>query len=735
MTDANLFLGRLIPEYFPSIFGPEENLPLDTDVTKKLFQKLTREVNDSIKDEERHLSAEQVASGFVRVADEAMCRPIRTLTEARGHDVSDHVLASFGGAGGQHACSIAAALSIGRVVIHKYSSILSAYGMALADVVTEVQQPDAIAYTKGTHQQVMLRLDYLTQQARDELKSQGFVDERIRFERYLNMRYQGSDTALMILEPADKDYGRAFVARHRFEFGFVMERDILIDDVRVRGIARSQVSEEKSPLDDIIFKQRSRPNSGLFRSIYFETAGWQDTQIFRLNDLTPGSCIDGPAIIIDDTQTIVVLPTATATILSQHVIIDIHGGERKKVGTSGVDPIQLSVFGHRFMSIAEQMGRTLQKTSISTNIKERLDFSCALFSDNGKLVANAPHVPVHLGSMQYAVIYQHNLWQGKLKDGDVLVSNHPQSGGSHLPDITVITPVFDGDGKILFYVASRGHHADIGGISPGSMPPASKELWEEGAAIDSFKLVTAGKFDEEGITDLLLHKPSQYPGCSGSRNIKDNISDLYAQVAANQKGINLIHGLIEEYGYDIVKFYMYAIQENAELAVRTLLKETFTRFNGQPLQAIDYMDDGTPIKLCITIDGETGNATFDFTGTGPEVYGNINAPPAVCNSAIIYCLRSLIKADIPLNQGCLNPIRVIIPDKSLLSPSAGAAVVGGNVLTSQRTTDVILRAFEACAASQGCLNNLVFGIGGKSADGKHVRGFGYYETVSIITNR
>jgi 5-oxoprolinase (ATP-hydrolysing) len=346
----------------------------------------------------------------------------------------------------------------------------------------------------------------------------------------------------------------------------------------------------------------------------------------------------------------------------------------------------------------------------------------------------APHLPVHLGSMSTCVRKQAAIWKGKLKKGDVLVSNHPMFGGTHLPDITVITPAFSGD-KILFYVASRAHHADIGGILPGSMPPHSRELFQEGAAIKSEKLVSEGHFNEKRITELLLDEPAQYPGCSGTRGLSDNINDLKAQVAANQKGINLISTLMSDYGEEVVQFYMTNIQANAEKSVRQLLKEVYKRFEGQDLSAVDYMDDGSPIKLKVTIDPDKGEAIFDFSGTGPQVYGNINAPEAVTYSAIIYCLRCLISEDIPLNQGCLKPIHVRIPKKSFLSPSDNAAVVGGNVLTSQRVTDVVLKAFKACAASQGDTNNLTFGFGGTSfADGssnrKEIKGFGYYETIA-----
>lgn len=356
------------------------------------------------------------------------------------------------------------------------------------------------------------------------------------------------------------------------------------------------------------------------------------------------------------------------------------------------------------------------------------ELSCAS-EGHGLTLLAAPHLPVHLGSMSTCVRKQAEIWKGKLKKGDVLVSNHPMYGGTHLPDITVVTPAFSGD-KIVFYVASRAHHADIGGILPGSMPPHSRELFQEGASIKSEKLVSEGRFNEDRMIELLLHEPAQHDGCSGTRCLADNLNDLKAQIAANQKGINLITTLISDYTEEVVQHYMHAIQANAESSVRQLLKQVSERFSGKDLSAVDYMDDGSPISLKVTIDAEKGEADFDFTGTGPEVYANTNAPEAVTYSAIIYCLRCLIKEDIPLNQGCLTPINVKIPKRSFLSPSATAAVVGGNVLTSQRVTDVVLKAFQACAASQGDCNNLTFGFGGNVSGQNEVKGFGYYETIA-----
>ncbi|KAF8154608.1 Hydantoinase B/oxoprolinase [Crassisporium funariophilum] len=404
---------------------------------------------------------------------------------------------------------------------------------------------------------------------------------------------------------------------------------------------------------------------------------------------------------------------------------------RTKTPSNGPDPILLTLFANRFMSVAEAMGRSLQQTSISTNIKERLDFSCALFAPDGDLVANAPFIPIHLGSMSFAVKYQMNLYGDSLKEGDVLMTNSPHAGGSHLPDITIITPVFDSNTKkIIFFTASRGHHADIGGILPGSMPPTSVNIFEEGAEIVSFKIVDGGMFDQKGLVEYMVDKPSQYLGSSGCRNFRDVESDLKAQIAANHKGIQLIHAIVEDYGLETVQEYMYHIRSNAEMSVRNLLKDVAKRAGSNILSAIDYLDDGSPIQLRVEIDETNGSAVLDFEGTGCELRGNLNSPISVVHSAVIYCMRAMLDLDIPLNAGCLVPLEIKIPPKSLLSPSRTAAVCGGNVLTSQRIVDVVLKAFHAAAASQGCTNNLTFGAGGKDKDGNSIAGWGYYETIA-----
>ncbi|TCD69315.1 hypothetical protein EIP91_008071 [Steccherinum ochraceum] len=397
--------------------------------------------------------------------------------------------------------------------------------------------------------------------------------------------------------------------------------------------------------------------------------------------------------------------------------------------SKGPDPILLTLFANRFMSVAEAMGRSLQQTSISTNIKERLDFSCALFAPDGDLVANAPFIPIHLGSMSFAVKYQMNLHANNIKPGDVFMTNSPHAGGSHLPDITIITPVFD-NGKIIFFTASRGHHADIGGILPGSMPPTSTTIFEEGAHIISFKIVNEGMFDQAGLYDYMITQPAKYPESSGCRNIRDVESDLKAQIAANHKGVQLIQAIVDDYGLETVQEYMYHIRSNAEMSVRNLLKDVVKRAGSNILESVDYLDDGSPIQLRVEINEQDGSAVLDFQGTGCEVRGNLNAPISVVHSAVIYCMRAMLDMDIPLNAGCLVPLTIKLPEGSLLLPSKTAAVCGGNVLTSQRIVDVVLKAFHACAASQGCTNNLTFGAGGKDKDGKNVTGWGYYETIA-----
>ncbi|KAK5603961.1 hypothetical protein CRENBAI_025397 [Crenichthys baileyi] len=749
VTDANLALGRLLPSFFPKIFGPAENEPLSLEETMKHFHRLTEEINiflsasqtqvaanganksrnNTVPNSQSKMSVEEVAMGFVRVANEAMCRPIRALTQAKGHDTSQHVLACFGGAGGQHACAIARALAMKTVFIHKYSGVLSAYGLALADVVEEVQEPCSLKYEQQCFSELDRRMEQLCRRCRDTLCARGFSSAQIITEVFLHLRYEGTDCALMVTADGYPghvhscqagDFRSAFTKRYLKEFGFTIpDRPILVDDIRVRGCGKSGInSVHKSKMG------HTQAKPVMMTKCYFED-GYMDTSVYLWEELPCGNSIQGPAIIIDKNSTILVEPSCEACLTEEgDVCLTVGSDPQCAMGTE-LNTVQLSIFSHRFMSIAEQMGRVLQRTSISTNIKERLDFSCAVFGPDGGLVSNAPHIPVHLGAMQETVQYQIRSLGNKLKEGDVILSNHPCAGGSHLPDLTVITPVFrKGVNRPVFFVASRGHHADIGGITPGSMPPHSTSLQQEGAVFVSFKLVTGGVFQEKAVTEALM-APAQYPSCSGTRNLHDNLSDLRAQVAANQRGSQLVGELIDCYGLDVVQAYMGYIQSNAELAVRDMLREFVQRRQQQKtgsleVESEDFMDDGTPIRLRVQINEEEGSAVFDFRGTGTEVWGNCNAPRAITLSALIYCLRCMVGQDIPLNQGCLTPIKVIIPPGSILQPSQNAAVVGGNVLTSQRVVDVIFKAFEVCSASQGCMNNVSFGS----------ERIGYYETVA-----
>lgn len=741
MTDANLVLGRLQAEYFPKIFGKSENQPLDYEGSREAFEELLLTVNaDLSRTGGTAKTVEELALGFLDVANETMCRPIRSLTEAKGHRTSDHDLAVFGGAGGQAACAIAANLGIDRILIHRYSSVLSAYGMALADVVRDLQEPCSVLL-KSSSEELDDRLEALEKNAAAMLARDGLAGQTISFEHFLNLRYEGSDTTFMISRPGDGSWDVAFVAEHRRQFSFIMPgRDILVENVRVRATAQSPSVEPEFVLERELADRPPTVVSAEKRTdqvkVFFE-AGWVTAPLYRLSSLDKADVVHGPAIILDDTQTIIVAPQAKATILRRHVMIDLDRATSRASTThaapNAVDPVELSVMAHRFMSIAEQMGRALQKTSVSVNIKERLDFSCALFSPEGRLVANAPHVPVHLGSMEQAVMYQHKKYEGLLRPGDVIVANHPISGGTHLPDITCVTPVFNDAGEtIIFYTASRGHHQEIGGILPGSMPAGSVELHEEGAMIVSEYLVRDGVFDEELVTRVLLHDPAQYPGCSGTRKLADNINDLKAQVSANAKGAALMADLVAERGLPTVHLNMHAITDNAEACVREFMKRTYKDTGGKPLVALDYMDDGTPIQLTITITPEDGSAHFDFTGTGEEGYHSFNAPQAIARSATLYVLRCLINQDIPLNEGCLRPLTFTIPEGSILNPSPYAAVCAGNPITSQRVTDVVIRAFEACAASQGDCNVFSFGINGdQDHNGNTIpnSGFGFGETI------
>lgn len=737
VTDANLILGRLLPEYFPKIFGPNEDEGLDLEVARKKFQILTNEIN-SEHSESPPMNIYQVAHGFLKIANETMARPIRQLTESKGHVLNEHRLVSFGGAGGQCACDVSQTLGIDTVLIHRYSSVLSAYGMALADIVEDIHEPSSYILNEENYFLFNERFNRLKSTAKNSLLEQGFNDNQILFEYYLNMRYVGTESSIMVRKGETWDFEEVFRQLHEKEFGFYFEKDIIVDNIRVRAIGKTDIELQESVDDQIqrfqnenLFKEVSKDKIEFTKKCFWET-DFQDTNVYRLENLKIGSKIYGPSIIADNTQTNVIPPNCYCLILKSHIVVKFENMEKENKSvdhnSSKLNPVMLSIFGHRFTDIADQMGVSLQKTSVSVNVKERLDFSCALFDDFGNLVANAPHVPVHLGSMSTCIKAQLKIWKGKLKPGDVLITNHPSTGGTHLPDVTVITPVFKND-QLVFITASRAHHADIGGILPGSMPPSSTELWQEGAAFYSELLVSDGEFKIDMLRKILVDIPGQYVNCSGSRRISDNISDIKAQIAANRKGISLINILIDEFGIETVQTYMKAIQANAASTVSKMLDNILNN-RKENIEYRDFMDDGSYIDLKVYREENEGKVVFDFTDSSPQAYNNFNAPIAITYSAIIYVLRCIVNEDIPLNQGCLDPIKVKVKKGSILSPSEFCAVVGGNVCTSQRITDTILKAFDIMADSQGCCNNFTFGKGGKDENGVNVEGFGYYETIA-----
>uniref|UniRef100_U3DXX1 5-oxoprolinase n=1 Tax=Callithrix jacchus TaxID=9483 RepID=U3DXX1_CALJA len=730
VTDANLVLGRLLPASFPCIFGPGEDQPLSPEASRKALEAVATEVNSFLTNgpcPASPLSLEEVAMGFVRVANEAMCRPIRALTQARGHDPSAHVLACFGGAGGQHACAIARALGMDTVHIHRHSGLLSALGLALADVVQEAQEPCSLLYTPETYVQLDQRLSRLEEQCVDALQAQGFPRSQISTESFLHLRYQGTDCALMVsahqhpataCSPRAGDFGAAFVERYMREFGFVIpERPVVVDDVRVRGTGRSGLRLEDAPK-----AQTGPPRVDKMTQCYFE-GGYQETPVYLLGELGYGHKLQGPCLIIDSNSTILVEPGCQAEVTETGDIRISVGAEVPGTVGTQLDPIQLSIFSHRFMSIADGPHPAAHGNLHQHQGAPRL-LLCPLWARWGACVQCPPHPCApgrHAGDCAVpdpAPGCQPPPWRRATEQPSQCWGQPPARPNCHHTGVLA-----GSDAACVLRGQPRaprrhwGHHTGL------HAPPLHHTLQQEGAVFLSFKLVQGGVFQEEAVTEA-LRAPGKVPNCSGTRNLHDNLSDLRAQVAANQKGIQLVGELIGQYGLDVVQAYMGHIQVNAELAVRDMLRAfgTSRQAQGLPLEVSseDHMDDGSPICLRVQINLRQGSAVFDFSGTGPEVFGNLNAPRAITLSALIYCLRCLVGRDIPLNQGCLAPVRVVIPRGSILDPSPEAAVVGGNVLTSQRVVDVILGAFGACAASQGCMNNVTLG-------NAHM---GYYETVA-----
>ncbi|MDA1053327.1 MAG: hydantoinase B/oxoprolinase family protein [Planctomycetota bacterium] len=724
VTDINLFLGKVLADHFPFPLQPsgvieDRLIELRDDIAKATGTRFT---------------TVELADGFLQVANANMAKAIRSISIAKGYDPSDYVLVAFGGAAPQHACGIAKELGIRQILNHPDSGILSALGAGMADVVRHEAAGVYRPYTLEALANLEAMFDVLTKAARNKVLAEGIVSEQIEMNRALDIRFQGLDAYLTVPRPDNGDYRAGFLNEHQQLYGYVHEdRPLEIVTARLEVIGRSTTTLRTSC-------SNATTSSAAPDRITQSFFGGQpyDTSIYHRSNLQPGNVINGPAIVLEDISITVIDPGWQAEVFSRGELLlrEVRdeelgrGGDgetrRRNEMTSSPplplslspplpatpSPILLEIFNNHFAGIAEQMGITLRNTSCSVNVKERLDFSCALFTASGDLVVNAPHIPVHLGAMGETVqrVIADN---PDLRPGDVIVTNDPYRGGSHLPDVTVVTPVHDDEtGELRFFTASRAHHAEIGGITPGSMPPFSKNLAEEGVLIRNFKLVDAGRSRVAALRDLLLAGP--FP----TRNVKDNLADISAQVAANRQGARDLLRLIDRYSWPVVAAYMQHIQQAAEQKTRNAL----SRFPDGRYPFTDHLDDGSPIAVTITVRGDA--ATIDFTGTGPVLPGNLNANRAIVTAAVLYCLRCLIDEDIPLNQGVLAPVEIVLPSCLLnppegSSPEQSAAVAGGNVETSQRVVDVLFGAFGIAAASQGTMNNLLFGDAS----------FGYYETI------
>lgn len=708
VTDANLVLGRLQPRHFPACFGPGADEPLSLEAARAAMAPLAEAAREATG---RAWSLEEVAAGFVRVANEAMAKPIKEISVARGYDVRDYALLAFGGAAAQHACALADSLGMTQVLVHPLAGVLSAYGMGLADVTREESRAALRPLDDGAPAALEPLFEELEQTCRAQLAGQVEDPAAIELQRSLDLRYRGVDQTVNLPLSSWPALRGDFEALHQQLYGYLEpETPLEIETVRVTGLYRSAPDPEPShpeagrPLGD---DDALEVVSTWFRDPEGRLAG-RPTPVFRRELLLPGASLAGPALVIDPVSTVVVDPGWGARLTGKgHLILErVERRGQVRVSTAR-DPVTLELFHSLFMSCAEQMGSMLERVSHSTNIKERLDFSCALFDASGALIANAPHIPVHLGAMAATVEAVLDEVRGTMAPGDVFVSNDPYRGGSHLPDVTVVTPVFSADGSLRFVVASRGHHADIGGITPGSMPPFSRSIDEEGIRLHAFPLVRGGSFQEAAIRAALAAGP--YP----ARNLPERLSDLRAQVAANHCGVRILGQLEERYGAAVLDAYMAHILDNGEEVIRELL----TAMPDGTRDFFDHLDDGARIQLRVTVAGD--RATLDFAGTSAQVAGNLNAPRAVVQAAVLYVFRCLTSRDIPLNSGCLRPLTLRIPEGSLLDPRPPAAVVGGNVETSQRVVDVVFGALGKLAASQGTMNNLTFGT----------PRYGYYETI------
>jgi 5-oxoprolinase (ATP-hydrolysing) len=694
VTDCNVLLGRIQAAYFPKVFGPRADAALDTRAVGGAFAALADAVEAATG---RRRTAEDIAEGFLQVAVNNMASAIKQISVARGYDVTEYTLVTFGGAGGQHACLVAEALGMRRILVHRFAGVLSAYGIGIADRTAMLERSVELPLGEDAVPALRDTLARLEAQARAQLGSEGTAGRDIRIHRKVHVRYQGSDSSIEIAYGSLDEMRSRFTKTHLQRFAFLMPDKPLV--LALASVEARAVSAQGNELSDRAAKGAA-PEGPSASVRMFSRGVWHDTPLYVRDALIPGQRFEGPAIVSDANAT-TVLETGWRACVTGHggMLLERTGeaGARRKHGTER-DPVVLEVMNNLFMSIAEQMGIQLANTAHSVNIKERLDFSCAIFDVEGNLVANAPHIPVHLGSMGESVRAVLRSNRGKLKPGDVYMLNDPYAGGTHLPDVTVVTPVFESGGKeILFYVASRGHHADIGGVTPGSMPPNSTHVGEEGVLFTNWKLVEDGRFREAETLAALTSGP--HP----ARNPPQNIADLRAQVAANEKGAQELLRMVAYYGIDVVRAYMTYVQDNAEEAVRrviTALKDGEFRYG---------MDGGAVIQVSVRLDHAARSATIDFTGTSPQLGNNCNAPRAICTAAVLYVFRTLVDDDIPLNEGCLKPLRLIVPDGSMLNPRPPAAVVAGNVETSQAITAALFGALGTMAASQGTMNNFTFG--------------------------
>ncbi|MBD9487292.1 MULTISPECIES: hydantoinase B/oxoprolinase family protein [unclassified Ensifer] len=703
VTDANVMLGKLMPEFFPALFGPEQNERLDVETVRQRFAAMAAEIGDG-------RAPEDVADGFIRIAVANMVEAIKKISVQRGYDVTRYALSCFGGAGGQHACLVADQLGMKSILVHPMSGLLSAYGMGLADIRATRQKALGVALDDKAPSALAELGSDLQVECLGELEAQGIGRNEIRTHLRAHIRYAGTDTVLAVdaTFPGHDDIARLraeFETLHKRRFGFVADnKALVIDAVEVETVGGGAAQMEGEGL------ATTAGAPALSRSTRFYSQGqFHDAPVALRSEIKPGQRLEGPAIIIEPNQTVIVEDGWQGELTAKdHIVLRRVKAlpARSAIGTKA-DPVMLEIFNNLFMSIAEQMGVTLQNTAYSVNIKERLDFSCAVFDNRGNLVANAPHMPVHLGSMDASVataIRENPV----IHPGDVFLINAPYNGGTHLPDLTVCTPVFDDQGReIRFWVASRGHHADIGGISPGSMSPLATNIEEEGVYIDNFKLIDAGRFCEAELEALL--NGARYP----VRNIVQNVNDLKAQVAANEKGVAELKKMIAQFGEDVVEAYMGHVQDNAAESVRRVLDQL-------PNGEFSYeMDQGCKIVVKITVDRDKREATVDFTGTSEQRSDNFNAPAPVTRAAVLYVFRVLVEADIPMNAGCLRPIHIVIPEGTMLTPRYPAAVVAGNVEVSQAVTNCLFGAVESQAGAQGTMNNLTFG-------NAHYQ---YYETI------